>query len=56
VATDGFKKCTSRPAPSACRFLQQNRHIADALVKAAGGTSGVVLALIISITAQRRKN
>jgi hypothetical protein len=21
---DGFKKCTSRPAPSVCRFLQQN--------------------------------
>jgi hypothetical protein len=24
VATDGFKNGTSRPAPSACRFLQQN--------------------------------
>src|SRR5258708_39421003 len=23
------KKCTSRPAPSVCRFLQQNRHKAD---------------------------
>src|ERR1019366_9019206 len=23
--TDGFKNGTSRPAPSACRFLQQNR-------------------------------
>jgi hypothetical protein len=22
---DGFKKSTSRPAPSVCRFLQQNR-------------------------------
>jgi hypothetical protein len=21
---DGFKKCTRRPAPSVCRFLQQN--------------------------------
>jgi hypothetical protein len=21
---DGFKKCTSRPPPSVCRFLQQN--------------------------------
>jgi VanZ family protein len=31
-------------------------HVADALVKAAGGTSGVMLALIISITVQRRKN
>src|SRR5215211_3770268 len=26
---DGFKKCTSRPAPSVCRFLQQNRPKAD---------------------------
>jgi hypothetical protein len=26
---DGFKKCTSRPAPSVCRFLQQNRHETD---------------------------
>src|SRR5215211_6550423 len=26
---DGFKKCTSRPAPSVCRFLQQNRHKTD---------------------------
>jgi hypothetical protein len=26
---DGFKKCTSRPAPSVCRFLQQNRQEAD---------------------------
>src|SRR5258708_2536528 len=26
---NGFKKCTSRPAPSACRFLQQNLPSAD---------------------------
>jgi len=32
VTIDGFKKCTSRPAPSACRFLQQNRHKADKTV------------------------
>jgi len=31
-------------------------HIADALVKAAGGASGVMLALIILLTVQRRKN
>jgi VanZ family protein len=31
-------------------------HIADALVKGAGGAFGVVLALIISLTAQRRKD
>jgi hypothetical protein len=30
VTMDGFKKCTGRPAPSACRFLQQNRRKADA--------------------------
>jgi hypothetical protein len=29
VTIDGFKKCTSRPAPSVCRFLQQNRHETD---------------------------
>src|SRR5258706_9251737 len=29
VTMDCFKKCTSRPAPSVCRFLQQNRHISD---------------------------
>src|SRR6202049_1924083 len=29
VATDGFKNGTNRPAPSACRFLQQNRHETD---------------------------
>src|SRR5258707_3469989 len=26
---DGFKKCTSRPAPSVCRFLQQNLPTAE---------------------------
>src|SRR6266404_8238288 len=26
---DSFKKCTSRPAPSICRFLQQNPPEAD---------------------------
>src|SRR5258705_7747711 len=31
---DGFKKCTSRPAPSVCRFLQQNRRKADVHRKA----------------------
>jgi hypothetical protein len=29
---DGFKKCTSQPAPSACRFLQQNLPMSDIAV------------------------
>lgn len=42
----------------ALQFITPDRHghIADALVKAAGGAFGVMLALIISLTAQRRKN
>jgi hypothetical protein len=34
---DGFKKCTSRPAPSVCRFLQQNLPEADIVTLQASG-------------------
>ncbi len=33
---DGFKKCTSRPAPSVCRFLQQNLPTRDSCTAAKG--------------------
>jgi len=45
---DGFKKCTSRPAPSVCRFLQQNLPTADiGIDKSAILTSSPVAKILV---------